>query len=452
MSHGTTANLPLIAVIGATGTGKSQLAIEIARKYNGEVINGDAMQLYDGLPVITNKVTEEERKGVPHHLLGKIGLDEQTWVVGKFVRNALGVVEEIRGRGKLPVLVGGTHYYTQNLLFRDQELGDPGGNQEGEEYVEAKEDKWPILGESTEVVHQELRRVDPVMADRWHPNDRRKIQRSLELFLQTGRKASDIYAEQRLRKQGAAGESAHGYVPFMRFRTLMLWVHTDTPVLHERLANRVDKMLDAGLLEEVHTLNAFADQQALAGQPMDETKGIWVSIGYKEFKPYQQALNDGGHSQEDLAKLHAEAVEKTKIATRQYSKSQIRWIRIKLVNALAQANASQSLYLLDASDAPAFDQVVVEPAVELTGKFLRCEKMPDAKTLSPQASELLVPKRNYDLSATPEKWARQHCELCNTTCVTEEQWTQHVKSRSHRRLVSKQREIQAAAERQDGID
>lgn len=79
---------PLIAVIGATGTGKSQLAVELAARFNGEIINGDAMQLYDGLPIITNKIPVEERKGVPHHLLGCIGLDEPTWTVGEFVRQA----------------------------------------------------------------------------------------------------------------------------------------------------------------------------------------------------------------------------------------------------------------------------------------------------------------------------------------------------------------------------
>lgn len=393
-----------------------------------------------------------------HHLLGRIGLEEQTWDVGRFVKSALGVVEEIRGRGRLPVLVGGTHYYTQNLLFRDQELGDGGGSEgnKGQEvageggYVEDKDAKWPVLRAETPVLLEELRKVDPVMANRWHPNDRRKILRSLELYLQTGKKASELYAEQRARKQEGIERDADAEASSMRFRTLLFWVHADTPVLHERLANRVEKMLDAGLLEEVRTLSAFADSHAEAGYPVDETKGIWVSIGYKEFKAYQQALKSGQQSEEELERLRAEAIEKTKIANRQYSKNQIRWIRIKLVNALAQANASESLYLLDASDASAFEETVVGPAAELSKKFLHGEKMPDPKSLSTTASELLAPKRNYDLSQTPEKWARQHCELCNTTCVTEEQWTQHVKSRSHRRLVSKKRQKEFEAEQADG--
>ena len=161
------------------------------------------MQLYSGLPIITNKITVEERKGIPHHLLGCIGLDEPTWVVGTFVKRALGVIEEIRSRGKLPILVGGTHYYTQSLLFRDrlaeaEEDGEGGESKkdhhEAQGPIEDLEDKYPILKESTENLLERLQDVDPVMAERWHPNDRRNIQRSLEIYLQTGRKSSDIYA------------------------------------------------------------------------------------------------------------------------------------------------------------------------------------------------------------------------------------------------------------------
>ncbi|KAG9809606.1 hypothetical protein KCU68_g21220, partial [Aureobasidium melanogenum] len=96
---------PLVAVVGATGTGKSELAVNIARKFNGEIINGDAMQLYESLPVITNKMPEDERGGIPHHLLGCIGLNEETWTVGNFVSNALAKISEIRARGRLPILV-----------------------------------------------------------------------------------------------------------------------------------------------------------------------------------------------------------------------------------------------------------------------------------------------------------------------------------------------------------
>lgn len=400
------------------------------------------MQLYAGLPIITNKITPREQEGIPHHLLGCIGLHEQTWVVGSFVRNALRVIEEIRARGKLPILVGGTHYYTQSLLFQDR-LAESDGEGEGEEageFVENMADKWPILNEPSEVLLEELKKVDPVMAERWHPNDRRKIQRSLEIYLKTGKKASDIYAEQRARKQGSE-EVDDKKDKDMRFSTLLFWVHTEAESLKSRLDARVEKMVEQGLLDEVNTLDAFARDQAQHGEPADESRGIWVSIGYKEFKDYSIALREDPTNDQRLAKLKTEAIEKTQVATRRYSKSQIKWIRIKLVNALAGAGASKNLYLLDSSDATQFDETVARPALELTDQFLQAQEMPSPASMSPVAAELLVPKRE-DFSTVPEQWSKQVCEACNVTCVTPEQWQQHTRSKTHKKLVAKQKKAE----------
>ncbi|EGP90612.1 uncharacterized protein MYCGRDRAFT_35500 [Zymoseptoria tritici IPO323] len=427
---------PLIAIIGATGTGKSQLAVELAKRYNGEIINGDAMQLYAGLPIITNKITVEEQEGIPHHLLGCIGLHEQTWVVGTFVRNALKVIEEIRGRGRLPILVGGTHYYTQSLLFKDR-LAEKEEVADERDFVEDTSDEYPILKESTEVLLEELTKVDPEMADRWHPNDRRKIQRSLEIYLQTGRKASEIYAEQRQgRKIDEAGQSDAGAFA-MRFDTLLFWIHAENDTLRARLDKRVDKMLDQGLLREVETLNAFANAQAAQGTPVDETRGIWVSIGHKEFKTYSAALAAGMEDEKQLQKLKAEGLERTKIATRQYSKRQVRWIKIKLIDALAEAGSSDSLYLLDGTEVDKFDENVSRPATDLTKRFLEAGSMPEPSSLSSAAAELLGVQRDKDWTDDGQKWTKQHCAACNVTCVLPEQWRQHIRSKAHKKLCAK---------------
>ena len=413
------------------------------------------MQLYAGLPIITNKITVEEQQGIQHHLLGCIGLEEQTWVVGTFVRKALGVIDEIRSRGRLPILVGGTHYYTQSLLFQDG-LGDTREDQR--EFVKDTGEAWPILKEPTSLILDELRRVDPVMADRWHPNDRRKIQRSLEIYLQTGKKASDIYAEQRTlngtRFNGveANADSLLLNGSSMRFPILLLWAHADQDTLKDRLDKRVEKMIEYGLLGEVRSLSGFAQTQTEAGQPVDESRGIWVSIGYKESKAYSHALQMGVEDEKALEVLKADALEKTKIATRQYAKRQIRWIRIKLVNALAQANASSNLYLLDGSNISDFESDVVGPALELTGSFLTASNpMPEPSSLLTVAGEMLLPKREYDLANTPEKWTRQYCELCGVTCVTEDQWSMHIKSKAHKKLVSKRKKAQTGDDERPGV-
>lgn len=430
--------------------------MSLALRYNGEVINGDAMQLYSGLPIITNKITLEERKGVPHHLLGCIDFGEPTWVVGTFVKRALRVIEEIRSRGKLPILVGGTHYYTQSLLFRDRlaETEEDGKDAEEKKHEEQGpsdnlEDTYPILKEPTEKLLEKLQEIDPVMAARWHPNDRRKIQRSIEIYLQTGRKASDIYAEQRSASASAADPSSEE--SDLRFSTLLFWIHAETETLKTRLDNRVDKMLSQGLLDEVSQLHKYATEQSESGQPVDESRGIWVSIGFKEFKAYITALQSGTASEADLQILKDEAIERTKIATRQYAKRQTRWIRLKLLHALqSQAPTSQEelpeagakLYLLDGTSVPDFQKNVFKPAEDITQAFLSESPMPDPVGLSAAAAEQLSVKQDQDASKTPQSWIRRQCELCGVTCVTEKQWEAHARSRAHRRLVSKRRKLE----------
>jgi tRNA dimethylallyltransferase len=422
------------------------------------------MQLYSGLPIITNKITVEERKGIPHHLLGCIGLDEPTWVVGTFVKRALGVIEEIRSRGKLPILVGGTHYYTQSLLFRDRlaeaEEDVEGGESKTDRHeaqgpTEDLEDKYPILKESTEKLLETLQDVDPVMAERWHPNDRRKIQRSLEIYLQTGRKASDIYAEQRIAQSTTnSANPSSNEDSGLRFPTLLFWIHAETETLRARLDSRVDKMLQRGLLDEVRQLHDYATEHSTQ-QPIDDSRGIWVSIGYKEFSAYTAALATGEANDADLQALKDEAIERTKIATRQYAKRQTRWIRIKLLQALQAAHATSSLYLLDGTSIADFETNVLTPAADVTQAFLSGEPMPEPKDLSEAAEEVLTAATIQDPesgASTPKKWLRQKCELCGVTCVTEKQWEAHARSRAHRRLVSKKRKLEEEEQEGGGDD
>lgn len=390
------------------------------------------MQLYEGLPTITNKIPVEERKGIQHHLLGCIGLHEQTWTVGNFVSTALKIIDEIRARGRVPILVGGTHYYTQSLLFHDvltQDSSAEAGDSE----------QWPILQAPTEEILARLQEVDPIMADRWHPKDHRKIRRSLEIWLQTGRKASDIYKEQQARReQSSANENDEDFeqVSYLRIKTLVLWVNAESEVLSKRLDSRVDKMLKSGLLEEVQTLENFAEQQNASGEAVDLSRGIWVAIGYKEFLEYQAALRQGNASEAEISKLLEQAIEKTKAGTRQYAKRQVRWIRIKLYHALDAAGARDQFFMLDGSNLASWEADVSETGMKLADAFLRDDALPDPSSLSPLAAEMLTSKR-HDMSARSDLWTRQRCEACNMTAVTESDWSQHLKSRKHRRIISK---------------
>lgn len=402
------------------------MAIELATRFRGEIINADAMQLYQGLPIITNKVTEAEQRGIPHHLLGHISLGEMPWDVEKYKRHATQVIQEIRDRGNLPILVGGTQYYVDPLLFRDVILDDVQGN---------ASKAFPILDEPTEVILNELRKVDPVMADRWHPNDRRKIQRSLEIYLQSGKPASEFYAEQKQRKADAAQRPEE----LEPWNNLMFWVYSEREVLKDRLDKRIDKMLDAGLLDEVKELLAFKQENTATDQELDMTKGIWQSIGYKQFEPYMLARQAGTDTSE-LEKLHAKGLEEMKVATRRYANYQTKWIRLKQIPLLKEqgTTAMEHLYLLDSTDVSQFQENVVEPAADVAARFLNGESRPAPTDMSDLAREVLTKSAEPPPKETP---CQRTCELCQVVLVTEQAWKRHVNGTAHRRVLKKKKKL-----------
>jgi len=374
-----------------------------------------------------------------------VPLEEEPWRVGKFVRSARGIIESIHARQKVPVLVGGTHYYTQSLLFNDNLVED---STEAEEAIkEDSEDTWPILKDSTPVILAKLREVDPVMADRWHPQDRRKIQRSLEIWLKTGKRASDVYEEkQQLSKtnkqeaedpvskedEEATERSASPRTPGLRFPTLFLWVNTPPDSLKPRLNRRVDDMITAGLLDEVLSLSRFLETQIAQNRPVDLTRGIWVSIGYKEFTAYCDALKSSARPK-TTEKLKDEGVERTKIATRQYAKHQVKWIRSKLLSSLREHGALGRVFVLDSSRE--WEPEVLAPAVRLAAAFLAGERLPEASEVCGVEAGELLRADHEDLSRRRDLWERRTCEFCGVTAVTRAEWDMHTQGRRHRMTV-----------------
>lgn len=433
--------------------------MEIAKRHNGEIINGDAMQLYEGLPIITNKITQEEMQGVRHHLLGCIGLEEETWAVGRFVKHALGVVsllhvhqagvdciqiDEIRSRGKLPILVGGTHYYTQSLLFKDTLTQEPLLRRESG----PTEGRFPILDGPTEVILEKLKEVDPIIAERWHPTERRKIRRSLEIYFETGQPASQIYDAQRLQREMSSASPGEGdNSTSIRFPTLVFWVHASKESLTPRLNGRIDKMIQKGLLSEVQTLTAFATAyEKRTGMRVDPTRGIWVSIGYKEFLDYQAALSNELLSDGDRENLKKAAIEATQAHTRQYAKRQVRWIQIKLLNALIAAGQRSKTFLLDGSDLSRWSDDVVLPSLTITEQFLEGRELPNPNELAHVAQGMLEPRQEYDLAQRPDLWQKRVCEVCRTVAVTENNWLQHLRSKGHKAAIGAKKKREKAPE------
>ena len=426
-----------------------QLAVSLALHFNGEIINGDALQLYNGLPIATNKIPEEERKGIKHHLLGCIRLDEDTWTVGKFAEEASNTIDEIGSRGKLPILVGGTNYYTQALLFKNSLLAA----NKAWTTVDEQETRWPILEASGEEMYEELKKIDPVMAARWHPKDTRKVRRSLEIWLQTGKKASDVYACQR--HNGSSEEECSeveilddrlsleesrvlhdlnmpAHLP-LRYPTLILWVYSDLTALRDRLNVRVDEMISNGLLQEIESMEAFRRGKIEAGVSVDVSRGIWVAIGYKEFIGYFKALREGlGEAQ--LQRTKDRCTEQTKIATRQYAKSQMRWIRSKLLRSMHRTNSARNMFLLDGTDSTTRNEQVEDAAVHLVEEFMTGRPLPSPLKISEVAERVL------DLDEVkPAVVVTQSCDLCDVTVTTARDWERHLKSRKHKALLRRRR-------------
>ena len=412
----------------------------LAERFNGEIINGDAVQMYEGLPIATNKISIDERRSIPHHLLGCIKLDEAPWTVARFKDQAIRIVEEIRLRGKLPILVGGTHYYTQAVLFKDSVIEDE--NEEKDDLpTKTQEQTWPILGASTEEMLLELQKVDPFMAKRWHPNDRRKIRRSLEIWYMTGRRASDIYEQQRKRRStyqfdyhgnnGASydegySSTTHFTISPLRYDSLILWTHASTEELKSRLNKRVDAMLNDGLLSEVESMHALLQTLKLEGRNPDITQGIWIAIGYKELVPYFKASQTNNKSVKDLATLREEGITRTKDHTRQYARRQTRWIRRNLIHALDYSQLSRTLYFLNGSDLSRWSKNVEGPASELVSSFLGGVPLSEPSSLSETAGEMLQPSEKEDIFA-------RYCKTCAKTLMSDAEWQRHFEGKGHKR-------------------
>lgn len=378
--------------------------------------------MYDGLPIATNKIRPEERRGIVHHLLGCVKLDEKPWTVRHFRDRASTIIEQIRSRGMLPILVGGTHYYTQSLLFKDSVVEQEDLEPRTDEHIEPK---WPILEAATEQILEELRKVDSVMASRWHPNDRRKIRRSLEIWLTTGKRASDLYSQQRQEHsvldldddaQPSVGEPQSPPA----YDTLTLWTYASPEVLNQRLAARVDKMISYGLLDEVESMYDSMQDQARRGQAVEQSRGIWVAIGFKELLPYII-------SNRCSEKLRREGIECTKIANRQYAKRQVRWIKFKLQRAIHAAGVSENLFLLDATNLAQW-RGVENQAKDIAAAFLHGGALPTPQSLSDAAKEMLVMTKEESKSA-------RYCEACEKTLMSEREWLKHLKSKGHKGAV-----------------
>jgi tRNA dimethylallyltransferase len=279
--------LRALAILGPTGAGKSQYALALADELPIEIISVDSAQVYRGLDIGTAKPTAAERAAVPHHLID-IRAPEAVYSAGEFRRDALDLIAAINGRGRLPVLVGGTMLYYRALFQGIAELPQADAAVRADIDARATRLGWPAL-------HAELARLDPQAGRRIHVNDAQRIQRALEVQALGGESLTTLW-------QQAAAAS-----PAVAYRVCVL-EPTSRAELHARLEGRLQAMLAAGFVEEVRHL--------LARGTLGPTSPALRLVGYRQLSAYCEG-------RESLT----EAQQKALFATRQLAKRQLTWLR-----------------------------------------------------------------------------------------------------------------------------
>lgn len=269
----------IICVVGATASGKTDLAVKLAKAVDGEIISADSMQVYKNMPIATAVATKEEQDGVPHHLVEFLNTDE-TFSVADFVERAKVLIEEITARGRVPIIAGGTGLFVDSLV-KNISFSEVGSN---------AEIRSELAEKSNEELYEKLLKLDPNAAEDIHPNNRKRVIRALELCMSGTSKTE---------------QNENSMLIDSPYDALYIGIgYKDRQKLYDRINKRVDLMLEAGLENEA--------RQMLGKQGLTARQ----AIGHKELQPYI----DG-----DITL--AEAVENLKRETRRYAKRQLTWFR-----------------------------------------------------------------------------------------------------------------------------
>lgn len=308
---------PIPLIMGPTGAGKTDLALELASRHPIEIVSVDSAMVYRGMDIGTGKPPPDVLRQVPHHLVDILDPSER-YSAGQFVRDARRAIDEIRARGKLPLLVGGTMLYFRALRRGIAEMpsADPAIRREIDR--EAAERGWPAL-------HAELAAADPVSASRIRPNDAQRIQRALEVYRLTGKTLTELHA-------------AQPSDPGLRFAAFA-WVPGDRQKLYEAIERRFENMMRQGFLEEVRRLYERGD--------LDPDLPALRSVGYRQLWEHLS----GRDALESAAR-------RAVIATRHLARRQLIWLRsetdLTWIDALESSSSAQMdrtlRRILDATD------------------------------------------------------------------------------------------------------
>ncbi|XP_074782434.1 tRNA dimethylallyltransferase isoform X2 [Athene noctua] len=389
---------PLVVILGATGTGKSALALQLGLRLGGEIVSADSMQVYKGLDIITNKVSPQEQRLCRHHMISFVDPLVSNYTVVDFRDKAVALIEDIFARDKIPIVVGGTNYYIESLLWKVLINTKKASTAPGL-VTDRKVELEQLDGVE---LHRRLSQVDPEMAAKLHPHDKRKLARSLQVFEETGIPHSEILHQQ---QEEEGGGPLGG--PLKYPHSCILWLHADQAALDQRLEKRVDDMLAAGLLEELRDFHRRYNREKVAENRQDYQHGIFQSIGFKEFHEY--LISEGNCSPETSA----------------------------LLLQKGPGPNVPPVYGLEVSDLLRWEEDVLKPALEIVESFIQGRE-PSAEPV----------KMKYDVNEN--KRSHRVCELCDRIIIGDREWAAHTRSKSHLHHLKKRRKLEAASRAAEG--
>ncbi len=273
----------LLIILGPTGIGKTLLSIEIAKKFNGEIIGADSMQIYKGFDIGTGKVTKEEMEEIPHHLIDFLE-PKAEFSVEDFRNLAKEKIRDINSRGKLPIMVGGTGLYINSIVY-DFSMQKIEKDDDYRKYLDDYIDENGL-----ESLYEKMVSLDPKLEDNIHPNNRHRIIRAMEILNSGEKKETENFRREN-----------------DDYNLFMIGLNTDREVLYDRINRRVDMMMEEGFLEEVKRLYSMG---------IDENFQSMKAIGYREMLMYLKGEVELSY-----------AIDKMKQFSRNYAKRQLTWFR-----------------------------------------------------------------------------------------------------------------------------
>uniref|UniRef100_A0AC35TLG8 Zf-C2H2_jaz domain-containing protein n=1 Tax=Rhabditophanes sp. KR3021 TaxID=114890 RepID=A0AC35TLG8_9BILA len=391
---------PFVVIMGCTGTGKSDMAIEIARKFDGEVISADSQQIYKGLDIVTNKVTTEETKGVKHHLMSYVDPANEKYNVHDFKSKCIEIMEDLWKQNKLPIICGGTSYYIESIIF-DRNLI---ATDERDVTLLRKD----LKRKSNDELYDILVEIDKDSANLVHRNNRARVQRAIEIAKVTGTSKSEHLREQNDSEVKLRWENV-----------LFINMDAEEKVLDERLDKRIDKMVNRGLKEELKLFYQLHSHVL-------KDHGVMQCIGIKEFIPW---LKD------ETEDNFRDGVNKLQIHTKQYARKQRKWLKQRLMNKYIE-----NIFLMDTSDVLKFYQSNVPIGLDITHHFLEGSPLSDLEVDEKYCNHwkrcnVIEQSNKKDLNTVYK------CTDCSIEIHGGNNWEAHLNGKKHKMLIRRMKKL-----------